>query len=90
MTVVRADADGLWMAARKLEQDAQQIAENREPGEIRSTDQATVDVVTAVHARVAGISAILVSRIEATAKRLDDAGHRYAEADDTSTSTLAE
>lgn len=90
MTVVRVDSDGLWVAARKLEHDAQQIAANREPSEIYSTDQATAAVVAATHSRVASISTILAARIEATAARLNTAGNRYAKADDGSASALAE
>lgn len=90
MSVMRVSTDGLWVAARQLEQYAQSITDNRGPGNVNATDQATAAVVSATHTRVAQISSILAKRIEATAGKLDEAGHRYAGIDGSAASALSE
>lgn len=90
MSVTRISTDGLSVAARQLDQHAQDIARHRVPDEANPSNQATVAVVTATNAKVAAISAILAGRITAMAEKLDAASDRYAESDDLSTTALAE
>jgi hypothetical protein len=90
MSIVRVSADGLQVAARQLDHHAQNIGANCEPNDENPPHQATAAVVTATHARVTAISTVLASRIKAMSEKLDVVGHRYADTDDASASTLAE
>jgi hypothetical protein len=90
MSIARVTADGLWAAARQLDHHAQDITGNRKPNDDNPPNQATAAVVTTTDIRIAAISALLASRIEAMAEKLDAAGHRYADAEDASTTALSE
>jgi flagellar hook-length control protein FliK len=90
MPIARVTADGLLVAARQLDHHAQDIMGNRKPNDENPPNQATAAVVSATDVRIAAISALLASRIEATAKKLDAAGHRYADTEDVSATALAE
>ena len=86
----RADADGLWVAARGLDHRAQSIAHNRGPTDAPPADQATAAVVSATHARLEAISSVLAKRIAATAQKLSNAANQYTEAEDAASSMVAQ
>lgn len=90
MSITRTSADGLWTAARQLDLDAHDIAGNRDPSEESPPNQATTAVVSDTNARISAISSVLAGRIKAMAEKLDVAGHRYSDSDDTSATALAE
>jgi len=78
------------VAARQLGSHAAAITTHVDPGTAGPENQATTSVVHAISAQLTAINAVLASRIEATAAKLEVAGHHYAAGDHLTTEDLTE